>query len=252
MRPLPRIEAGGGLDGRRPGPLFRDRRDAGRELGERLRLWAAAHPVILGLPRGGVPVAYEVARALDAPLDVIVARKIGAPDDPELGIGAEAEDGVRVLNAGAVQALELTADDLQRGARRAADEVNRRVALYRGYRGSIPLAGRTAIVVDDGLATGVTALAAVRAVDGRGPRTLVLAVPVGAAATVAALAREVDHVTCLATPERLGAVCEYYEDFAPTSDGEAIRLLIDRDRECRSVREHADFHRAPRPSADAR
>ena len=238
MRPLPRTEAGGGHDGRRPGPLFHDRRDAGRALGERLRFWAAAHPVILGLPRGGVPVAYEVARALDAPLDVIVARKIGAPDDPELGVGAEAEDGVRVLNAAALRALELTAEDLQRGARRAADEVDRRVALYRGYRRAIPLAGRTAIVVDDGLATGVTALAALRAVDGRGPRTLVLAAPVGAATTVAALAREVDHVTCLATPERLGAVAEYYADFAQTSDAEAIRLLIARERERRSAREH--------------
>jgi putative phosphoribosyl transferase len=238
MRPLPRIEAGGGPDGRRPGPLLHDRRDAGRALGERLRFWAAAHPVILGLPRGGVPVAYEVARALDAPLDVIVARKIGAPDDPELG--RRSRGGGR--RAGAQRRRAAGARPDGRGARARSRTGRRRGGQARRALPWVPpadpAAGRTAIVVDDGLATGVTALAALRAVDGRGPRTLVLAAPVGAGATVAALAREVDHVTCFATPERLGAGAECYADFAQTSDAEVIRLLIARERERRSAREH--------------
>ena len=228
MRPAPLTEAGGGHDGTRPGPPFADRHDAGRALGERLRLWAGAHPVVLGLPRGGVPVGYEVACALDAPLDVIVARKVGAPGDPQLGLGAVAEDGVRVFSAAALRWPGVTAEELERRARRAAEEVDRRVALYRGCRRAIPLAGRTVVVVDDGLATGATAVAALRAVRHRHPRTVVLAAPVGASATVADLAREVDHVVCLATPERFRAVAEYYDDFDQTSDAEVIRLLLDR------------------------
>ncbi len=198
MRPAPNSEAGGVRDGRRPGPPFRNRRHAGRALGERLCFWADAHPVVLGLPRGGVPVGYEVARALGAPLDVIVARKIGAPGNPELGLGAVAEDGVRVFNAAALR---------------------------------IPLEGRTAIVVDDGLATGGTALAALRAVRHRSPRTLVLAAPVGASTTVAALAHEVDHVVCLVTPRRFRAIAECYDDFDQTSDADVIRLLLACERE---------------------
>ena len=246
MRPAPRTEAGGSHDGHRPGSLFADRHDAGRALGERLRLWAGAHPVVDGVPRGGV------ARALGAPLDVIVARKIGAPANPEMGLGAVAEDGVRVFHAAALAWPGLTAEELERRARRAADEVDRRIALYRGCGRAIPLAGRTAIVVDDGLATGGTALAALRAVRHRRPRTIVLAAPVGASTTVAALAHEVDHVVCLATPERLGAIAECYDDFDQASDADVIRLLLARQREYRTGRDPADVHREARPSADAR
>jgi len=242
MRPAPRDEAGGGHDGRRPRPPFRDRHDAGRALGERLSCWADAHPVVLGLPRGGVPVVYEVAHALGAPLDVIVARKVGAPGNPELGVGAVAEDDVRVFNTAALRRLGVTAEELDRGAQRAADEVHRRVALYRGCGRAIPLAGRTAIVLDDGLATGSTACAALRAVRRRGPRTLLMAAPVGASATVATLAREADHVVCLQAPELLGAIGEWYDDFDQTSDADVIRLLLGGRRTARML----ENVRAPR------
>lgn len=220
--------AGGGHGNRRlaaarPAPLFGDRRDAGRALGERLRYWADAHPVILGLPRGGVAVAYEVARALRAPLDVIVACKIGLPGEPELAIGAVADGDVRVFDPGA---LRVGAGDLDRETARAAAEVRKRVALYRGSGRSIPLLRRTAIVVDDGLATGSTARAALRAVSAHEPRTLILAAPVGAPAAAAALAGEADHVVCVHTPERMQSIGECYAEFGQLTDAEVIRLLI--------------------------
>jgi putative phosphoribosyl transferase len=223
--------AGGGHEGRRlaatrPTPLFGDRRDAGTALAERLRIWADAHPVVLGLPRGGVPVAYEVARALRAPLDVIVARKVGVPGEPELAIGAVAEGDVRVFDDAALRLLRVGAHTLDQEAARAAAEVRRRVGLYRERGRSIPLLRRTAIVVDDGLATGLSARAALRAVRAQDPRTLILAAPVGAYATVAALHAEADHVVCLEMPDGMLSIGECYEDFEQITDGEVIRLLI--------------------------
>jgi len=223
--------AGGGNEGRRlaatrPTPLFGDRRDAGRALAERLRYWADAHPVVLGLPRGGVPVAYEVAHALRAPLDVIVARKVGVPGEPELAVGAVAEGDVRVFDDAALRLLRVGAHALDQEAARATAEVRRRVGLYRGRERSIPLLGRTVIVVDDGLATGLTARAALRAARLQGPRTLIVAAPVGAPGTVAALGAEADHVVCLEMPEQMLSVGQGYEDFEQISDGEVIRLLI--------------------------
>ena len=207
---------------------------------------------MLGLPRGGVPVAYEVARALDAPLDVIVARKIGAPADPEMGLGAVAEDGVRVFNAAALAWPGLTAEELERRARGAADEVDRRIALYRGCGRAIPLAGRTAIVVDDGLATGRDGARGAARRRHRRPRTIVLAAPVGARHDGRRAGPRGRPRVCLATPERLGAIAECYDDFDQASDADVIRLLLARQREYRTGRDPADVHREARPSADAR
>jgi predicted phosphoribosyltransferase len=204
---------------------FRDRPEAGRALALRLRWWAGAHPMVLGIPRGGMVVADPVAQALDAPLDAIVAVKLRAPGNPELAIGALAEGGVSVLDVAAPALRRATPAQLEREALRASGELRRRVALYRGDRAPIALEGRTVVVVDDGLATGATARAALRAVRAHHPRTVVLAVPVGAPDTVAALAPEADHVVCPARPDPLTAVGAWYEDFRPTSDAEVVRLL---------------------------
>ena len=204
---------------------FADRRAAGRELAERLSSLAAEDPVVLGLARGGVPVAYEVAQALGAPLDVLVVRKIGAPGNPEYGIGAIAEGDVRVLNQDAVRHLLVSVEELEAAVARARAEVDARVQRYRGGRPPLEVKGRTAIVVDDGLATGGTARAALRAVRARDPRRLVLAVPVGAPETVESLREEADEVVCLLEPELMWAVGLWYEHFEPTSDAEIAELL---------------------------
>ena len=204
---------------------FTDRHDGGRELAERLRPLAAEDPVVLGLARGGVPVAYEVARALGAPLDVLVVRKIGAPGNPELGIGAIAEGDVRVLNQDLMRHLLVSAEELEAAVARARAEVDTRVQSYRGGRPPIELKGRTAIVIDDGLATGGTARAALRAVRARQPRRLVLAVPVGSPESVESLREEADEVVCLLQPELMWAVGLWYEHFEPTSNAEITRLL---------------------------
>ena len=204
---------------------FADRRAAGRELAERLRSFAAEDPVVLGLARGGVPVAYEVAIALGAPLDVLVVRKIGAPGNPEYGIGAIAEGDVRVLNQQAVRSLLVSGEELETAIARARIEIDARIQRYRGGRPPLEVKGRTVIVVDDGLATGGTARAALRAIRARDPRRLVLAVPVGAPDTVQSLGEEADEVVCLLKPEVMWAVGLWYEHFEPTSDAEISQLL---------------------------
>jgi putative phosphoribosyl transferase len=207
--------------------VFRDRRDAGRRLADELarRTWHA--PLVLGLPRGGVPVAYEVARTLDAPLDVIVARKLGTPGHPELGIGAIAEGGAHYVDRRAQRALGIT--DAALGQVEAAEtvELERRVARYRGDRPLPDLTERQVILVDDGLATGVTARAALRALADRAPRSTTLAVPVAAGETVDELVRAGLDVVCLDQPPDFYAVGAWFQHFNETSDREVLRLLAD-------------------------
>jgi putative phosphoribosyl transferase len=204
---------------------FEDRHAAGRKLAEHLRRFAAEQPVVLGLARGGVPVAFEVARALAAPLDVLVVRKIGAPGNPEYGIGAIAEGDVGVLSERIVRQLSIRTEQLEAATARARAEVNARVHRYRSSRPPLDVEERTAIVVDDGLATGGTAHAALKAVRARGARKLVLAVPVGAPETVAAMRKQADEVICLLEPESMRAVGLWYDDFEPTSDAEIADLI---------------------------
>ncbi|MGZ4187938.1 MAG: phosphoribosyltransferase family protein [Solirubrobacteraceae bacterium] len=204
---------------------FADRHEAGRELAERLRARSIHDPIVFGLARGGVPVAFEVAQALRAPLDVLVVRKIGAPGNPELGIGAIAEGDVRVLNQEVVRHLLVGVEELEGAIARARAEVDARVQRYRGGRPPLEVKGRTAIVVDDGLATGGTARAALRAIRARGARRLILAVPVGAPDSVESLRGEADEVICLLQPELMWAVGLWYEHFEPTSDTEIAKLL---------------------------
>ncbi len=221
------------------GPMFRDRRHAGVLLGERLLPLGLARPVVLGLPRGGVVVAAEVARALGAPLDVLVVRKLGAPGNPELGIGAIAEGGVTVRNEGLIARLRVTPAELEAVTAREAAELERRTRAYRRGRAPLPLAGCTAVVVDDGLATGYTARAAVAAARARGAAAVVLAVPVAAPETVTEFAALVDRVVCVDLPGFLFAVGASYADFSQTSDEEVERLLAGGGPEAPQVREVA-------------
>jgi putative phosphoribosyl transferase len=204
---------------------FADRRAAGRELGRRLGWLAGEDPVVFGLARGGVPVAYEVAETLGAPLDVLVVRKIGAPGNPELGIGAVAEGNVQVLDPDAVRRMLMSVEELDTAIARARAEVQARVDRYRDGLPLHVVRGRTAIVVDDGLATGGTARAALRAIRAQGPSRLVLAVPVGAAETVHALREEADMVVCVLQPETFWAVGLWYEHFEQIADAEVAQLL---------------------------
>jgi putative phosphoribosyl transferase len=206
-------------------PLFVDRRDAGRRLAERLEHLRSEDPVVLGLPRGGVPVAHEVATALEAPLDVLLVRKIGAPFHPEYGVGAIAEADARFVDREAVAMLGIDPDELERIIAHEQAELERRERLYRGDRPPLPLLGRTAILVDDGVATGGTAIAAARAARLRGAAKVVLAVPVGSPGAAGRFADEVDDFVCLEAPEDFFAVGAYYERFGQTSDDEVRRLL---------------------------
>ncbi len=205
--------------------IFRDRVDAGRALGAALVPMGLERPVVIGLPRGGVPVAYEVACALGAPLDVLVARKIGAPGNPEFAIGAVAEGGAQVLNREAVASLLIGHEELEQAVAAARAQVGERVRRYRQAAEPLPLAGCTAVVVDDGLATGATARAALRAVRARGPARVVLAVPVAAPDSVESLRAEADDVVAVQMPEQLWAIGFWYEAFDQTPDAEVEALL---------------------------
>lgn len=206
-------------------PLFKDRRAAGDELGERLKNVVDGEVVVLGLPRGGVEVGFEVARLLGAPLDVVVARKLGAPMQPELGIGAVAPGGIMLLDQQTVRQLGLSHEEVAEVAERGRAEMNRRLNEYRGGDDPLDLTGKTAVLVDDGLATGVTALAAVRAARAAHANRIVLAIPVCAPETAALIQEEVDELVCLEMPDPFIAVGAWYEHFAQTSDAQVIELL---------------------------
>jgi predicted phosphoribosyltransferase len=204
---------------------FQDRYDAGRRLAQALEQYRDEDPVILGLPRGGVVVAYEIARSLAAPLDVLVVRKLGAPGAQEFAIGAIAP-GATLLSRNLVAGLRVPREYLARIIAREADELARRERVYRGTQGPLEVEGRTVILVDDGLATGATAQAAVESLRRRGPKKIVFAAPVCSADGAKALEEVADAVVCLECPADFGAVGYWYRAFSPTTDAEVIECLL--------------------------
>jgi predicted phosphoribosyltransferase len=204
---------------------FRDRKDAGHQLAKALERYREEDCIILGLPRGGVTVASQVAKALDKPLDIMAVRKLGAPTHPELAIGAVAPDNVLVLNHQLIRSLGVEEEELQALIRKETAELNRRLHYFRGNRPFPDLQDRAVILVDDGLATGASAMAAIRAARALKAGRIVLAVPVGAYSTVADLRHEVDELACLEAPEFFDAVSRWYVDFPQVSDSEVIALL---------------------------
>ena len=206
--------------------IFSNRAEAGQLLAEKLEKYAGRDDVIvLGLPRGGVPVAYEVARRLGVPLDVFIVRKLGVPGFEELALGAIASGGVRVLNEDVVRALPNANELIESVTTRELAELGRREQIYRDGRPAPDIGGRTVILVDDGLATGATMRAAVAALRQLGAAKIVVAVPVGAADTCREIEQEVDETVCAIAPEWFQAVGQFYEDFSQTSDEEVRELL---------------------------
>lgn len=224
--------------------LYRDRREAGRYLAGQLTAYAGRpEVVVLALPRGGVPVAYEVARALHAPLDVFLVRKLGLPGHEELAMGAIASGGVRVLNEDVVQALGISEDDLATVVAQELQELKRRERAYRGNRPPPDVRGKTVLLIDDGLATGSTMRAAVAALRRQDPARIVVAVPVGAPETCAEFQEEADEAICAQTPDPFYAVGLWYRDFSQTTD-EEVRELLER-----AAEEHASARR-DRPASE--
>jgi putative phosphoribosyl transferase len=210
---------------------FQNRADAGRRLAVKLSEYRGRPDLlVLGLPRGGVPVAFEVAEALGAPLDVFLVRKLGVPGQEELAMGAIASGGLRVLHRAVLQSLGISPQELEAVTRAEEAELKRQEREYRGDRPPPQVKGRTIILVDDGLATGSTMHAAVRSLRSAGPRELVVAVPIAPPETCAALEEEADRVICAVTPQPFYAVGAWYRDFSPTSDDE-VRDLLRRNQE---------------------
>jgi putative phosphoribosyl transferase len=208
-------------------PRFQNRADAGRQLAHRLLHLKGEDAVVFALPRGGVPVGHEVAQALGVPLDLVLVRKIGAPDQPELALGAVVDGNLpeTVLNQDLVDALGVTDDYIKAVERRELAEIARRRRAYLGKRKPVPAAGRTAIVVDDGIATGATVRAALRAIRRQKPKRLVLAVPVAPSEVVARIKAEVDDIVCLMTPDAFYAISIYYADFTQLTDDDVTAIL---------------------------
>jgi predicted phosphoribosyltransferase len=215
---------------------FRDRRDAGRRLAAALqqRFANRSDLLVLGLPRGGIPVAFEVATALDAPMEVFVVRKLGLPWHEELAMGAIASGGVRILDEDLIRIARVSRDDVDRITAMEQNELARRERLYRGNRPFPELTGRTVILVDDGLATGSTMRAAVTALRQEGPASVIVAVPVAAPETCDAFRNIADDIVCAETPEPFLAVGAWYDDFSQTTD-EEVHDLLDRAREAHHV-----------------
>jgi putative phosphoribosyl transferase len=205
--------------------LFQDRVDAGQQLASRLQHLAGRDVVVLGLPRGGVPVAAEVARTLRAPLDIIIVRKLGAPFQPEFALGALGEDGVRVMNPEAQGYAEATPGELSATEQRERQEIGRRALRYRGGRERRALDERVAVIVDDGIATGSTARAACQVARALGAERVVLAVPVAPEGWEARIGGDADAMVCVATPAWFFAIGQFYDDFAQTSDAEVAACL---------------------------
>jgi putative phosphoribosyl transferase len=217
--------------------LFTNRRHAGRVLALELGKYAGRTDVtLLALPRGGVPVAYEVARALGAPLDVFVVRKLGVPGHEELAMGALASGGVCVLNDEVIRSHGITKEDILEATRAEGQELGRRDRAYRGDRPPAEISGKTVIVIDDGLATGSTMRAATQAVRQRAPARVVAAVPVAAPETCSEMREEADEMICAITPEPFYAVGFWYDDFSPTSD-EEVRNLLEKARRAQEQRQ---------------
>jgi predicted phosphoribosyltransferase len=205
---------------------FRDRAEAGQLLAQKLTPFAGRSDVlVLALPRGGVPVAYQIAQQLHAPLDVWLVRKLGAPNIPELAIGAIASGGIEMFGADAIRRLAITRRQIDAIVLRERQELARREIAYRGDRPPIDVRNRTVILVDDGVATGASMLAAIASLRRLSPAAIVVAVPLAGTPAFASLSREADLVLCLWTPEDLNSVGEWYEDFAQTSDQEVCALL---------------------------
>lgn len=219
---------------------FRNRRDAGARLGRSLSAYAGRNDlVVLGCPRGGVAVAYEVAKALDAPLDVLVVRRLGIPEDEEVAMGAIASGGIQVVDRHVTQELGITNEQLRKTIEREHALMLEREAAYRP-NGAIDIAGKIAIVVDDGLATGSTMLAAVTALRVRGASKIVVAVPVGAPAIVGATRTHVDDLHCLVAPDEMEAISDFYDDFAQLTDDEICGLLARRNEVSHGVSSPSD------------
>ena len=211
--------------------MFKDRIEAGTLLARALGfIRNNGDLIVLAVPRGGVPVADEVARVFGAPLDLIITRKIGAPGNPELAIGAVTQDGETMVDRALVESLRVPQDYISAEAARQSAEVKRRLALYRGVRPYPNLAGRAVVIVDDGIATGSTLLAAIESAKSKGAKSIIVAAPVGAQDSVSLLSKSADRVVCLSTPEPFYAIGQFYEDFRQVTDEQVRSILSSRRR----------------------